>query len=544
MSAALPLPKLLFSLSLIGALHAVQPVEAQIVGSISATPPTTSPSSSSAPITVSGVVLNASNGVPISRALVRINDRAMLTDHEGKFEFDQFTPVSSAMLEVRKPGFYFGQFMGPSSITLRADQMANPVVVRLSPEALITGTLTSQDGTPLPQIFLSAMRSTYNDGRQQWIPGGHGVTNSRGEFRLAVPPGDYRITTNFLARLQGSANAVLPLAYPAPGATGTSGGVHLASGTEQHLELHATVSRTYTVGVHLDSSPERGFPMLTARSNDGSTFPANIVRGGPGSSDEMQVALPSGTYTLIASLNRGESVEYGEATVTVANQNLSGVGIHLAPVAPIPIQVIVDTESTSDKAPPTVQQLVLSMQSEQAMPSLMGVGSFMPMMASGQDASFRLPPGVYRFSSHSLGQWYIKSASYGTTDLLQQEVTVTAGSAGSSPIVVTVSNQTGSLQGTVKQNGAPASAWIYVIPSGPSSVPVYTNRSGADGSFNFAYLPPGSYQAIAFEERYSFDSRNQDALNSFNTSLRSIVVSRGNKASVDLEVVPSTELNP
>ncbi len=53
-----------------------------------------STSSTPDPVTISGQVINSATGAPIPRALVRMNgmnNRAMLTDHEGKFRFEQLT---------------------------------------------------------------------------------------------------------------------------------------------------------------------------------------------------------------------------------------------------------------------------------------------------------------------------------------------------------------------------------------------------------------------------------------------------------------------
>lgn len=488
--------------------------------------------------------MNATNGIPVSRALVRINDRAVLTDHQGKFEFAQFNPSSSAVLEVQKPGYYFTQEMG-SSITLRADQIAQPIVARLYPEALITGTLTTQDGTPLPQVFVSALRHSYNDAAGgQWLPVKNSMTNSHGEFRLAVPPGDYRITSTPFAHLRGNSQMALPISYPSPGASEDAGdSLHMSSGMEQRLELHATISPTHSVKVLLDTSPEHGFPMLIARSSSGATFPVNVIRGG-GGPEGMQIGLPSGTFTLLATLNRRDGVEYGEATVTVGEDNNSEVALHLAPVAPIPIQVVVDGGASSDKTPPGPQQLGLWMENIQRAAYPVGSMFSMPVMNGNQGAVFRLTPGTYRFNARYSGIWYVKSITCGTSNLLQQDLTVSAGGAGSAPIIVTVSDQTGGLQGSVRQKGSPVSAWVYAVPSGQSAVPVYSIRSGIDGSFNLSSLPPGGYEIVAFESRHSADYRSPDVLAAFNTYVRQITISSGNKAVLDLESIPDTELHP
>src|SRR6478735_9306169 len=87
-----------------------------------AVPASGSSSPASGLITVSGIVISATNGQPVSRALVRLNERAILTDHEGKFEFDQFAATNTATLQVTKPGYYSSSEGDVASTTvLRAD---------------------------------------------------------------------------------------------------------------------------------------------------------------------------------------------------------------------------------------------------------------------------------------------------------------------------------------------------------------------------------------------------------------------------------------
>jgi hypothetical protein len=86
-------------------------------------------------------------------------------------------------------------------------------------------------------------------------------------------------------------------------------------------------------------------------------------------------------------------------------------------------------------------------------------------------------------------------------------------------------------------------AWIDVIPTAPSAVPFYSIRSGMDGSFNFSSLPPGNYQVICFQSRYSADFRDPKVLAPFTTYVRSVTVTPGNKSTVDLDAVPDAEMH-
>jgi hypothetical protein len=502
-------------------------------------------SSSSSSTTVRGTVLNGASGLPVPRALVRLSDRAVLTDHEGKFEFDEFVSSGSAMLQVTKPGFYSSpEAEANISIGLGRDQIAAPIVVRLYPEALLTGTLTAADGTPLPQIMVTAQRSVYNESGHQWMQVANNATNSRGEFRLAVPPGDYRIETQFSPRLSGTSRSVLPMIVPASNSSTESSSIHMISGSEERFDLHPVVGTAYPVAVHFDPPIERAFPAILARSSDGTVLPVGMARAPDGN---MRVELPSGTFTLIANLNMGEVFEYGEATITVADHPVSGVVLRVVPVPTIPVELIQDSASTSDKAPappqPTVQQLGLMLESSQDVPLRRGSFSVGPASAGGGSSAFRLPPGTYHFVARNSGQWFVKSATYGTVDLLQQDLTITS-SAGSTPVIVTVSNRTGSLGGVATLKGNPASVWVYLVPMGSSATPVYTMRSGTDGSINFPNLPPGNYQAIAFEGRHSANYRDPKVFADYATYVRSVNVNSGEKATLSLDAVPSMELVP
>ena len=501
-----------------------------------------SATTASGALTVLGTVVNAASGLPVPRALVQLNGRGVLTDHEGKFEFGQFSATDSAVLQVTKPGFYASpEADAMTNMVLRGDQLSAPIVVRLYAEGLLTGTLTATDGTPLSQVMVTAQRSVYNDTGHRWTPTGNNMTNSRGEFRLAVPPGDYRIETGYSPRLRGTSKAVLPLSIPASGSPETSGTIHLSSGSEERLDLHPVVGPAYAVGIRLEPSPERGFPMMMARSSDGTIIPLAVGRNGP--EGEMRVDLPSGTFTLIADLNTGESMEYGESVVTITDHPVTGVVVRLASVSSIPVEVIQDAGTTSDKTPLTIPQLGLMIESTQEASARRGSYSTAPIISRERGTYFRVPPGTYRLTVRNAGQWFVKSATYGTTDLLQQDLTISPG-AGSSAIVLTVSNVTGILSGTASLSGSPSQVWIYLTPSGPSATPVYSVRSGPDGNFNFAHLPPGSYQAIAFESRHSANYRDPKTLAEYGTYLHSVTINADEKATLDLNAVPSTELVP
>jgi hypothetical protein len=507
---------------------------------LTAASPTAAPAASTTQ-TVSGRVVSATTGLPVFRALVRLNDRAVLSDHEGRFEFPQFGATPMNDLQVTKPGFYASSDpMEPGAVLLRTDQLSQPIEIRLYPEALLTGTVTRPDGTPLPQIPITAKRSVYNDQNHRWVQVGQGNTDSHGNFRLPVPPGEYKLETGYSARNGTTSEAVLPLIIPGDSERNRSSLIHVASGALEHFDLHPALSRTYAVTVAIDSPAERGFPMITARSSNGLTIPG-FSSGRSTDPGVMRLELPAGTYTLTATQTNQDVTRYGEATVTITDHDVDKVVLRLADVSPIAVELVVDSDATSDKTPPTVQQLGLTL--EATADSAQPEGTMLGVMTTLGTPSFHAMPGTYHLQARGNGVWYVRSAYYGTTDLLNKDLTVSAGASGDT-IRLTISNQTGSLKGTTTLNGMPTACWLYLVPTGPSATGVFSSRSNSDGNYNFTSLPPGSYKGIAFEQRHSFNYRDPGALERFSTYAGTVTINAGNKASLDLNAVPVKEMNP
>jgi hypothetical protein len=497
-------------------------------------------SSTSAPITVSGQVVNAVTGAGIPRVLVKLNGRGVLTDHEGKFQFDQFTGTSSS-LEATKPGFYLSTDPTEgSSISLQPTQLAAPIQVRLYPEALLTGTVTAPDGEPLQHVPVIARRSVFDETARRWMPVAQSQTDSHGNFRLPVPPGDYRVETRYTVQASEGREVVLPVSVPSETQSNSSSIIHIHSGEEQHFDLRPPMSPAYTVTARLESPSERGFPGITARSSSGTTIPVSFQR--TGMANEGKIQLPSGTYTLTASMVGPEGSAQGETTVTVPNHDVTGVVLRLAPNPSIPVELVIDSSVTSDNSsPPSIQQLGLLMQNADG-ESERGSSVQVETGRNGTP-SFHLEPGTYRMQARSRGAWFVKSANYGDSDLLDHDLVVGPGSGGT-PILVTVSNQSGSLQGTTSLNGVPTTCWIYLIPSFPSPSPFIAMRSGSNGAYNEPYLPPGTYQAIAFEHRHSADFRDPESLAAYSTHVHSVTVNEGDKPTLDLDAVTAAEVVP
>jgi hypothetical protein len=487
-----------------------------------------------------GVVVNASSGAPVPRALVRFNGQAVLTDHDGKFEFDQISGDDGA-IQVIKPGFYFStEPFDNSGQFVQVSQLTAGLKLRLYPEALLTGTITAPGNDPLPGVPISAMRSVFDGDGLRWMPEAQAVTDARGNFRLPVPAGGYRLETRYIPpRPLNDYQAVLPVLLPGESASGTLDVIRIHSGEEQHFDVRPSTGRTHSVSVRMESGSDRGFSRIQVRSSNGTEFSVNGMRIGMSG---VRIDLPNGSYHLSTSNNGPDGLEEAETNVTVADHDVTGAVLRFAPMPSLPVEMSVDSGATPDKSQPNLMQIGLALQNHQGGAES---GNSRVYLSPQRDRSFAFSatPGTYRLQARGEGEWYVKSASFGGTDLLQQDLTVVPGTSGA-PVQVVVSNLMGSLQGATRQNGEAASCWVYLIPRMPNAKPVYSLRSNNEGVFTFPYLPPGSYQAIAFERHHSADYSNPAALAAYSTHVRTVSIQAGDKATLDLDSVPEGEVVP
>ncbi len=519
-----------------------------------ASPQVSGNSSTQTPSTASdalaGQVVNGITGVPISRALVQVNGQGMLTDQEGRFRFEQSSQFASSM-QVTKPGFSTSpeQTDGPGGIEISAGSETAALTLTLWPEALLTGTVLGPDGEPLARIGVLARRFLFDEQGEHVQVAGQKMTDSHGQFRISVPAGDYTVEAQFSPRGFERNQAVLPVTYPPSSSGSSQATIHLLSGTEQRIELRPAVSRTFVVTLPLDSE-DGPPPRITARSSNGSTFPANAsVSQETGS---VRLNLPAGTYVLRGTRFGRDGIQFGETSVTVTNRDTSGAPLHLNALPNIPIEVIADSSvaatspagsGTAGSTLPNVMQLNLVLEPLDLDPTSPFQFGVRPTQQREGIVSMAAPPGIYRLAASIASGWYVKSATSRGSDLLRENLIISAGSSPS-PITLVVSNQTGALQGTVKLSGTPTACWVYLV-SAASAVPsVLIRKSESSGAFHLTDLPPGSYRGVAFPYRRSINLQEPEVLNQFSTYLGSVSVASGATANLDLNCVPTKELTP
>jgi hypothetical protein len=492
------------------------------------------------PETLSGTVVDGATRQPVFRALVRLtggsSQRAVLTDSSGHFIFPE-VDSSQITLTAVKPGYTFTRNVNdPNQLHIQPADAANPVQLVLYPKALLKGTITDPNGNPLANISVQALRGTDDDAGHHWVPLGLTRSDTHGQFRLQVPAGDYRLQTD-ISRIPGT-SAILPTIVP----DSSDPAIQLDPGDQRDVDLHPPIAPLLNLSARLNISVDE-MNLLTAILPDGTSFPVPFTKTG---ASTLDTKLPGGTYILQARRHNFGADGLDQASLTLvpsARQPIS-VALQFVPVASIPIEVVLDDDAVAAAVAkgqtltaPNARGLGLALEPTTPQPSVDAEYLRTAYRRDDPGVTFTAPPGTYRFRAQRNYVWFITSALYGGTDLLAHDLTIAAGS-GSTPIVVTLSNQMASLTGTVTLNGAPAACWIYLVATTPSATPVLTLRSSDNGTFTQS-VPPGSYRAVAFPNRHSPDPESLTRNNP-----TTITATAGNQTAITLEATPDSEFKP
>ena len=430
---------------------------------------------SSAPHTVRGTVVNSVTGEPIYRALVQIGGQyAMLTDHEGHFEFDGVTLSGDSSVGDEAGILFAGPLQSLHGRSTPATPLPSPtreLIVKLVPEAIISGTVTGQDGNPLEGIPVQLKTLAIQDGLSRWRPRQQTRTNSEGQYRFAeLEAGKYEVTTGFhtegLADSQASLGYI-PARYPPAGGGSSSSetAIVLKPGDHAVADLNPDVEKLFPVtGTITGYGESRGvaFRVETASGEEFTPTARFTPRNG-----EFRVMLPGGSYQVTATAYMRQGPIEARREVTVPQGPVAGISFAMEPYATIPVDVEVDTvNQPSDgtgqagaSAPQTTLAGIISLTSangEGFTPFL----SARPLHQRGDDsvrgrtgplAIENVSPGRYVLRAEPPSPWYVASASCGGVDLTHDELVVGGGSVGCS-IHVVLRNDSGSAHVTVRDS--------------------------------------------------------------------------------------------
>ena len=520
---------------------------------------------------VSGTVIDAVTGEPIRKALVQIygaQQRTTFTDGDGRFQFDGI-PVVRVSLDARKPG-YFSEHEMRSAVQrqLEVGSKSDSVVLKLIPEGVIAGKVTTTTGIPLEHVPLSLTYLNVREGRRHWESKGLAVTAEDGRYRFAnLLPGTYYVAAGPITPLPETLFAPPPepktgypgVYYPGVADLASSSPISVSAGQQAEANFSLNEVPVYNIsGTISGYMPNQGVGVQLC-DQSGSPL-SGRVQFSPDNGRFDVHGLPSGDYVLKAFSQLGPNQPArAEARLSVAS-NIFNLHLTLGPMISIPISV-----RTESRAPAGTGAMNYSR------PSPQGLSSPGPPLAarllaskpgtSDSYATLEGPPGQQslilrnveagRYSVELMPQppWYVQSAEYSQINLLTDDLTLTD-EVPPLTMEVILRNDVATLSGTViPRSGADVPATVVVISerlpkasprTGYYNPPREKSAEPADG-FMIDSLAPGDYLVLAFDHAEGIEYSNPDVLQNYLSQATHVTLAPNQRTRVTLDLIRTGE---
>jgi len=500
--------------------------------------------------TVSGQVVNSITGEPIARARVQVGPRAVLTNHDGHFEFDDVSE-EPAYAFASKPGYFAEDKAVPAQ--------GQSITLKLIPEAVLFGTITDERGQPIQDLPIQLTMLRVENGLRRWRPMQGTTTNVEGQFRFAeLQAGQYSLSTRF--RIEGlpdapSSVAFMPVDFPPLTGDEIRGALTLKPGDQVEANASPATEKLYPVTGTINGIAGGDSANVTVETKDGEAIdsPVNHSPGGM-----FRLRLPSGTYRLKAhSVVEHERWLAGTREISVSDTALQGISITLQPPPIVPIEVEYQAVTAASQNAPSALPAYLNAWLQDQDPRGLGqVFSAQPLKPPGRGQALQaadpmvfrdLEPGRYVLEAQPQAPWYVASASCGNLDLTRDPLVIGAGT-GTCTVRMVYRDDSASLKWLASPeeegNGVSNQVFVIAIPLDNVTQPAVestlipdhplSSDSPAEGSFEG--LAPGRYLVMALPQRRELPYRDRDAVERYRPLGQEITLTRGGKSEVQLKI--------
>jgi hypothetical protein len=501
---------------------------------------------------VSGEVVNSVTGEPIPRARVQVGtQQATLTDHDGRFEFDNLRE-DSAYASASKPGYFAEDKLVPAQ--------GQSITLRLIPEAVIFGTITDENGQPIQDLRVQLSMLQVRNGLRRWQPMQSTSTSVEGKFRFAeLQAGQYSLATVY--RIEGlpeaaSSVAFIPVTFPPQAEDGIRGALTLAPGDHVEANASSATGKLYPVSGVINRMAGQGGGYVETQDGEVMDQPVHINPGGA-----FHLMLPSGSYRLkVHSLVEPGRQLTGTREISVGAAPLEGISITLEPPVVLPIEVEYQAVATSTQNAPSAPPPYLNASLDDEDPRGPGRGfpaqplklpGRVQVLEPGAPMVFRdIEPGRYLLQSRPQPPWYLASASCGNQDLTRDLLVVAAGT-GACTVRMVYRDDSASLKWSASSadDGGSNQAFVALIPLDNLTQPLaeyipafavfsdHKSSPDAPAEGGFVGLAPGRYLVMALSHQEELPFRDHEALQRYMSLGQEVTLTRGGKSEVQLKIM-------
>lgn len=451
----------------------------------------------------------------------RQNPQSVVTSDDGKFEFTG-VPAGKYSLTGAKRGFvsagYEQHDQYATAIVTGAGLDTENLVLKISPQALISGKVLDEAGEPVRNASLNLYRDNHLEGMHEIQTFRGALTNDLGTYEIdSLIPGTYYLSVstqpwyavhpNGTAHSESKVDPSLDVSYPVTyygdvtepeSATPITvhGGEHL------QLDVHLSPAPSLRLTIHVpESQPNQmPYPQLEHPSFDGSV-PLGAMQTRLDSQGNWEITgVPAGRYNVRLT-GPNFKVRLNGVEVNGANAELDAASGE----ALCTLKVSVSSEI------PMSAQLTIALRSKNGFPTVQELDS------KGHAEFEDLPSGRYEVLVVGPERRYAvtKMAAEGAT-ISGHAIMVAAGASAS--MSVSVGTGTAEVQGIAKQAGkASAGAMVVLVPRNPEGNRDLFRRdqSDLDGTFVFHNVVPGSYTAVAIEDGWDLDWSQPELISAY-----------------------------
>lgn len=546
------------------------------------------------------VVAVDESATPVRRARVTVISstmevtRAVIAEDDGTFVVAGL-PAGRYTVSASKPGWIRGSSgavkPGRSgvAIALAAAQRVNDVVVRMAKGGVVTGTVTDENGRPLPGVAVRLMQYRMQEGVRllsPMAPADSDLTDDRGEYRMfGLSPGEYAVaaippdTGSPPTRSpSGGTVAYVPVYYP--GTTGAAdartisvssggeiGGVNVRMQFVRTARIEGSIAGGDAIApqdIQITLTPLTPVPSFPGDSGPAALSTSVRLIASPRPDRTFSyLGVAPGRYTLLAraverppvtagasyaSVIRGVTTMWAMAEIAVDGSDVPGVILTLQPPMTVTGRVRLERTAAPAGAPPidlTRVRVSLSAATPRTDVLAMATAPATNAKPNGEFTLSGVMPGRYRINATMDGNfangWWLKSSMHRERDTMDFPVEIQPGEHLTG-IELTVTDVTQRVSGTLlDSSNLPAPSFTIVLfPADRAywAVPrrIRTAKPGQDGRYTINDIPFGDYRVAAVSDIEPGDQNDPAFLEQLVAASVAVTVRPGERKIQDLRI--------
>ena len=474
---------------------------------------------------IAGIVVSKADGHRLVRARISLTDtkdphkfQSLITAEDGKFQFSGLR-AGRYVLEGAKRGFVSSSYdqhdQFSTAIPTGAGLDTENLVLRLTPDAVITGKVLDEVGEPIQRATVTLYYDDHGAGIGEIHQFRSTQTDDQGVYEITpVTPGTYFLSASATpwyavhpnaeeerqAGVRGAFDRSLDVAYPVTyyadvSQSDSATPIPVRGGERLEVDVHLVPVPAIHILLHVPDGGRNAPtpPQLEQPTFDGSTTgqPSAGKLISPGIVE--LTGVPAGHYNLLL---------YGQ-----------GPGLRMNGIDLTEDGAEIDTSTAETLSSVKVSAQALG---EPAVPSGLSIGlrstrrgfeTWQSIDLKGEAEFQQIAAGRYEVLLRGTGNSYsIAHIAAKGAEVSGHTLTVVA---DSSPLVsLTVLVGSVEIQGTVKRTGKPfAGAMVVLVPKNlETNLDLFRRaQSGLDGTFSLQGVVPGSYTVLAFENGWDLD---------------------------------------